>query len=523
MKIDMYNIFQYKIIRYLTSGGTAAFVDLSILYVLTNFFEVWYLLSVVAAFIVAFFVSFTLQKFWTFKDSETRKLKKQLTLYFITATSMLIVNTALMFILVEKFGFWYLSSQFFVLGGVALFSFIIYSRFIFYPNSNKSKGQKSRNLKKTILIATGLYPPDIGGPATYSKILEDNLPKHGYHVKIASFGGVRKYPRFIRHGIYFLKLLINGSGTHIIYAQDTVSVGFPAMIAAIILRKKFLLKIVGDYAWEQYAQKKSNPDSLQEFQNRSYDLMTEIRRKIQKRVTKQALTVVVPSEYLKTIVLKWGIQEEKIIVIYNTFNRPQINKDKKSLRENFGMEGTVLISVGRLVPWKGFGTLIGLMPDLLKDIPNIKLYIIGDGPEKVNLQELVLEHGLEDRVELVGRLPQDDLLQYIKAGDIFVLNTGYEGFSHVLLEAMALGIPIVATNAGGNTELIEDKKTGLLVNYNNKEELKEAIVTYYKVSTQNDSSELVSIDEIAKNAHRKIKEFSRTRLTNETVAVLKNI
>ncbi|NOY35824.1 MAG: glycosyltransferase family 4 protein, partial [bacterium] len=107
-----------------------------------------------------------------------------------------------------------------------------------------------------ILICTGIYPPDIGGPATYSKLLFDELSKRGVEVEVLSFGDVRRLPKIIRHLVYFLKTLKRARGADIVFAQDPVSVGLPAAIAAKILQKRFILKVVGDYAWEQYNQRR---------------------------------------------------------------------------------------------------------------------------------------------------------------------------------------------------------------------------------------------------------------------------
>ena len=94
---------------------------------------------------------------------------------------------------------------------------------------------------KKILIATGLYPPEVGGPATYSKLLFDTLPKHGFEVTVVSFGEVRRLPKGIRHVFYFFKIIKKGRYTDCIFAQDPVSVGLPAFLAARLLRKRFLL------------------------------------------------------------------------------------------------------------------------------------------------------------------------------------------------------------------------------------------------------------------------------------------
>ena len=95
------------------------------------------------------------------------------------------------------------------------------------------------------------------------------------------------------------------------------------------------------------------------------------------------------------------------------------------------------------------------------------------------------------------------MLEYFKAGDIFVLNTGYEGFSHFLLEAMAMEIPIITTKVGGNAELIENGKEGILVEYNNKEELNKKIIELVKDETLT--------NRLVEQAKIKVAEFSQKK------------
>ena len=392
----------------------------------------------------------------------------------------------------------------------------------------------SENFKLKILICTGIYPPDIGGPATYSKLLFEELPKMGIETRVLSFGEVRHLPKILRHFVYFIKVLKMGRRADIIYAQDPVSVGLPAMLAAKILRKKFILKVVGDYAWEQFQNKKSNLSAdrqdlkskkfkfitLEEFQTKKFDFKTEMRRKIQKYVARNAIKIIVPSNYLKKIVLQWGVDEYKIKVIYNAFDAPFLEETKEELRKKLNLSGTILISAGRLVPWKGFDALIEIMTEIIKEIPDAKLYIIGSGPEEKNLKSKISnlsagEAGLKinENVFLAGQISHDDVLKYFKAGDIFVLNTGYEGFSHFLLEAMAMEILVVTTNVGGNVELIENAKEGILVDYNNKEELKKRIIELAKNEPQR--------YELTEKAKIKVTEFNKQKMLEETVKILK--
>ena len=80
---------------------------------------------------------------------------------------------------------------------------------------------------KKVLIATGLYPPEIGGPATYTKLLETRLPEYGFEISVLPFSSVRHLPKIIRHAAYFLKCLSRARAADIVFAQDPVSVGLP--------------------------------------------------------------------------------------------------------------------------------------------------------------------------------------------------------------------------------------------------------------------------------------------------------
>src|SRR3989338_4633570 len=119
-----------------------------------------------------------------------------------------------------------------------------------------------------IVIATPLYPPESGGPATYAKVLEQELPKHGFEVTLVKFSDVRK--RWFRHLRYFRLMLKAARGADLVYALDAVSVGFPAMLAAKGRRKRFVVKVVGDFAWEQGSQRFQKVGSLDEFVRRRY-------------------------------------------------------------------------------------------------------------------------------------------------------------------------------------------------------------------------------------------------------------
>ena len=120
-----------QITRYIISGGTAAAFNLGILYLLTNYLAVWYLSSAVLAYIISFFISFFLQKLWTFRDNSTERIHKQLAIYFMIALFGLGFNTLLMYCLVDILHIWYMLAQVIIGFILAFFNFLFYRSFVF--------------------------------------------------------------------------------------------------------------------------------------------------------------------------------------------------------------------------------------------------------------------------------------------------------------------------------------------------------------------------------------------------------
>ena len=114
---------------------------------------------------------------------------------------------------------------------------------------------------------------------------------------------------------------------------------------------------------------------------------------------------------------------------------------------------------------------------------------------------------MDDSVVFLGRLDQHGLFEYIKASDIFVLNTQYEGFSHQILETMSLGTPIITTRVGGNSEIIENDHTGVLVSYNDVEALKEQVFRLLRNPSLCQS--------LVRKAREKVKGFTDERMIDE--------
>lgn len=361
---------------------------------------------------------------------------------------------------------------------------------------------------KRILVATGIYPPDIGGPATYSSLLKKELPKRGFRVGILTYGpsGIsREIVKGLRHALYFFACLFRLGSYDIIFAQDTVSSGLPALLAAKLAGKKFIIRVAGDHAWEQATQRFGVKDGIDKFQNRKYGFKTEFLRRIQKFVVRNADLVITPSKYFQKLVSGWTKNQEKVKVIYNGIALENLKLFNNSSTHQL----KTILSAGRLVLWKGFGALI----EMMRDLPDWKLIIVGDGPEKQNLESRILNLELGTRVKLLGSVPREKLLELLGEASIFALNTSFESFSFQVVEAMAAGLPVITTNIGNLAEIIENNKEGILVEPNNKEQILAAIKKI--------SEDKVFAEKIIKNARKKSEQFSIENTLNQLEQLLK--
>jgi glycosyltransferase involved in cell wall biosynthesis len=296
------------------------------------------------------------------------------------------------------------------------------------------------------------------------------------------FSDVRHLPKLVRHIAYYRKLREAGRDADVILALDPVSVGLPAMWAAKKLKKKLVVKIVGDYAWEQGVQRFGVKQTLDTFVRTSQSSFLVRRfQKIQSRVALFATKIIVPSEYLKGIVSSWGIGSEKIQVIYNGISLPQDIR----LPDNRPL-GFLIVSMGRRVPWKGFEAI-----------------------------ERIAREKKDWHVFIAQGMRREEALGWVKAADVFVLNSLYEGLSHALLEAVLLGTPVIATDAGGNAEVVRHKETGILISPGDDQALGRALEEVYENPSLAKERALAGLS--------RAKKFSHEEMLQNTVALLKTI
>ncbi|MDI6631231.1 MAG: glycosyltransferase family 4 protein [Thermoanaerobacteraceae bacterium] len=333
-----------------------------------------------------------------------------------------------------------------------------------------------------ILIVTGIVPPDIGGPATYVPLIAGALASRGHQVKVLTTSEPQdlslddsRYPfRVIRvnrrqplwrRTLTLIRLIIrHGREADAIYANG---MHFETALANKFLRKPLVMKIVGDEAWERATREGWTKDGFEEFQSKRQPWPAELNKWQRAWATGQADRVIVPSRYLKRIVTQWGIPEERCAVVYNAVEIPEEAKPERTPPTT----PVKLITVGRLVPWKHIDKVI----ESLAHLKDVGLVVVGDGPDRQRLEALASTFGINGRVHFAGQRSKKETLALMAACDIFVLNSSYEGLPHVVVEAIQLGLPVIATAVGGTPEVVQDGETGLLVQPGDSEALREAL------------------------------------------------
>jgi len=237
----------------------------------------------------------------------------------------------------------------------------------------------------------------------------------------------------------------------------------------------------------------------------------KLRRLLARRVLSFGVTrfVAVSEDISKWLHHSAGIRSDKITKIINGVDTDKFRPEcQGTLRAKSGLKDEVVVgTVGRLDPIKRQDLLLQAFSRLDHSKYKLKLMIIGDGPKRAQLESLKKRLAYSERIKLLGEC--DDVHELYNLMDIFVLPSRNEGISNTILEAMASGLPVIATSVGGNPELVTDGKTGLLIPPDSEEFIQHSI-TYYlehpdirRVHGANARSEA----EKCFSLHRMIKEY----------------
>ncbi|OGF28056.1 hypothetical protein A2331_03035 [Candidatus Falkowbacteria bacterium RIFOXYB2_FULL_34_18] len=468
-------------IKFIISGMTAAGVDFFCIYFLHSVLLVNVVLSATIAYAIAFFVSFCLQKFWTFSDNDKERMSGQMILYLIVGLINLSINAGLIYLLIEKYDtwpivknifsqsrllhplislidkykIWYVFVQGFIAGMLGVGSFLIY-KFIIFRKCRKFRKTSDKSFK--IVMAAGSFPPDISGPATYASSFAREFADNGYNVKILTYGKkidnsefkiytVAKHQNLLlRYIKYFWKMFFLSSKADIVYSFDAISTGFPCALVKLLNPKlRLVTRLGGDYQWEQASQKGYADSTLREYYNKkNFNLWEKIIYSINNFVLLKSNKIIFNSQFLRDIYLNSRrlIHKNKTVIIKNIepdfTNICAINKDKNKIK---------LVFAGRMIKIRNLKNFVESFAeiDYKKYHQNIVLEMIGGGPEEREIKKYIKFNKLEKRIKIFGPMKHGDLMKKIIESDILVLPSLTEINSNFIAEGLKMGKVIIHT------------------------------------------------------------------------------
>lgn len=321
-----------------------------------------------------------------------------------------------------------------------------------------------------VLLVSGIYPPDIGGPATNIPSLARYLIDNQNSVEVVTLKNSSRSPENTNWVVHYIKrdqwllkrflktIFVIFKHTKLndaIFANGLIQeTGF-----VLSLRKRnSIVKVVSDPVWERASNKGETNLSVEDFNHSKLQLTHKLQRMIFTWSLKKFTHITCPSNQLKSIIENWGVNKPVIIIpngVAVNINVPG-NKDLD------------LISVSRLIKLKNLDLLIIASKDT-----NTSLGIVGTGPEEMFLKNLSKSIGAN--VTFFGSIDNNKVPQILNNAKIYINLSDHEGLSFSLLEAMACGLPSIVSDIPGNTAVIRNHENGLIINMKNSSQLTSAI------------------------------------------------
>ena len=310
----------------------------------------------------------------------------------------------------------------------------------------------------------------------------------------------------LRYWLDFYAVWKAVKGADLLYINEHLAlhVAFAGRLRGIPM----VIRVCVDGTWEITHRLGWHDDPITQYIHKTYGWRVRWARKVQKLWWGWMRRIIAPSRFLESVVLGHDVAPQKIQLIHNAYHGPlELKVSKEAAREAVGLPGDtkILLAICRLMIWKGVD---GIIRSLERLPENHHLYVAGDGDELEAWTVLAENLGLSDRVHFLGNVPHTDLMTWIRASDVFVLNSSYEGLSHTLLEVMWLGLPAAVSAVCGNPELIEDRVNGRAFDFQDVDGIVDAVGEIIADSqTANDYVE---------KSKEKVQDFARDKIFART-------
>jgi glycosyltransferase involved in cell wall biosynthesis len=318
-----------------------------------------------------------------------------------------------------------------------------------------------------ILVVSGIWPPDVGGPASHAPDLAAYLRERGHAVEVVTTASAppapRPYPvrwisRSLPKGVIHLRTGVEiarrARTADVVYTTGMFGRSFAGSTAA---RRPYVVKLTADPAFERARRRGVVSGDVDGFQALGGPVVGALRlaRDVELR---RAAHVFCPSGYLRDLAVSWGVGQDRVSVLPNPYPPLPALPPREELKRRFGVDGRLLAFAGRLTAQKSLEVAL----EALAAVDGVALLIAGEGDERTRIERRAAELGLGDRVRFLGPQPRERVIELFHAADASILSSSWENFPHTVVEALAAGTPVLATRVGGVAEVVRDGENGLL-------------------------------------------------------------
>jgi glycosyltransferase involved in cell wall biosynthesis len=244
---------------------------------------------------------------------------------------------------------------------------------------------------------------------------------------------------------------------------------------ALAARRPYVVKLTADPAFERSRRRGLVGGDIEAFQGGGGGAMAAVLRSARNAELRGAAHVFCPSAYLRQLVLSWRVPPERISVLPNPAPEVPELPPRDELRRAFGLNGATVAFAGRLTAQKSLDRAL----EAVAASDGVTLVIAGDGPDRGSLEGRARELGVADRVSFIGSQPRRRIVELFRAADATILSSSWENFPHTVVEALAVGTPVLAMEAGGVSEVVHDGENGLLVPPGDTAGLADAVRRYF--------------------------------------------
>jgi glycosyltransferase involved in cell wall biosynthesis len=336
-----------------------------------------------------------------------------------------------------------------------------------------------------VLVVSGIWPPDVGGPASHAPEVADYLTERGHSVEVVTTAAAPPAPaaypvhwvsRAIPKGLIHLRTAAlvrrRAARADVVYTTGMFGRSFAGSAAA---HRPYVVKLTADPAFERARRRGIVEGDVDSFQRSARGLRTAALRFARDAELRRAAHVFCPSSYLRDLALSWGVPAEHVSVLPNPFPALPDLPSRDELRATLGLDGRLLVFAGRLSEQKSLDVALAA----LERVEGVTLAIAGDGDRRAPLERCAAELGVTDRVRFLGAQPRRRVLELFRAADAALLSSSWENFPHTVVEALAVGTPVLATRVGGVAEIVHDGENGLLVPAGDRDALAEIIRRFF--------------------------------------------